>query len=35
MLTFLSGLQCRTGEVFAAMGVQDKFDKESHECAGE
>lgn len=29
------GLQCRTGEVFEAMGVQYRFDLESHECAGE
>jgi hypothetical protein len=27
------GLQCRTGEVFEALGVQDKFARETHECA--
>lgn len=30
-----SGLQCRTGEVFEALGVKAQFDAESHECAGE
>lgn len=29
------GLQCRTGEVFAALGVHRAFDAETHECAGE
>jgi hypothetical protein len=30
-----TGLQCRTGEVFAALGVQSRFDDVTHECAGE
>lgn len=33
-LSHLTGLQCRTGEVFAALGVQSRFDDETHECAG-
>lgn len=28
------GLQCRTGEVFQALGVKQQFDAETHECAG-
>lgn len=30
----MTGLQCRTGEVFAALGVQSRFNEETHECAG-
>ncbi|KAL7008266.1 hypothetical protein EMMF5_001995 [Cystobasidiomycetes sp. EMM_F5] len=29
------GLQCRTGEVFQALGVKQQFDAETHECAAE